>query len=63
MIGENQLKIHFDMIRKADKNLGEIPVDKIVDFRLLREVRRELSAKSSAYSTLPRSVPLCDRNI
>ena len=45
IIGEKQLKVHFDIIRRAEKNLGEIPVDKVVDFRLLREVRRELSGK------------------
>jgi ABC-type nitrate/sulfonate/bicarbonate transport system substrate-binding protein len=45
MIGPNQLKVHFDMIRKTEKQLGEIPMDKVVDFRLLREVRRELSGK------------------
>jgi hypothetical protein len=45
IIGENQLKIHFDIIRKTEKNIGEIPVDKVVDFRLLKGVRRELSAK------------------
>jgi NitT/TauT family transport system substrate-binding protein len=45
IIGEKQLKIHFDIIRKTEKNIGEIPVDKVVDFRLLREVRRELSGK------------------
>jgi NitT/TauT family transport system substrate-binding protein len=45
IIGEKQLKIHFDLIRKSDKNIGEIPVEKVVDFRLLREVRRELSGK------------------
>jgi len=45
IIGEKQLKIHFDLIRKADKSIGDIPVDKVVDFRLLREVRRELSGK------------------
>ena len=45
IIGEKQLKIHFDLIRKSDKNIGEIPIDKVVDFRLLREVRRELSGK------------------
>ncbi len=45
IIGEKQLKIHFDIIRKSDKNIGDIPVDKVVDFRLLREVRRELSGK------------------
>jgi NitT/TauT family transport system substrate-binding protein len=45
IIGEKQLKVHFDIIRKGDKNIGEIPVDKVVDFSLLREVRRELSGK------------------
>ncbi len=45
IIGEKQLKIHFDIIRKTEKNIGEIPVEKVVDFRLLREVRRELSGK------------------
>ena len=45
IIGEKQLKIHFDIIRRTEKNIGEIPIDKVVDFRLLREVRRELSAK------------------
>jgi NitT/TauT family transport system substrate-binding protein len=45
IIGEKQLKVHFDIIRKTDKNIGEIPLDKVVDFRLLREVRRELSGK------------------
>lgn len=45
IIGEKQLKVHFDIIRRAEKNLGEIPLDKVVDFRLLREVRRELSGR------------------
>jgi NitT/TauT family transport system substrate-binding protein len=45
IIGEKQLKIHFDIIRKTEKNIGEIPVDKVVDFRLLREVQREASGK------------------
>jgi len=45
IIGEKQLKMHFDIIRKTEKNIGEIPVEKVVDFRLLREVRRELSGK------------------
>ena len=45
IIGEKQLKIHFDLIRKVEKNLGEIPVDKVVDFRLLREVRKESTGK------------------
>ncbi|MGH7773849.1 MAG: ABC transporter substrate-binding protein [Candidatus Binatia bacterium] len=45
IIGEKQLKVHFDIIRKTEKNIGEIPVEKVVDFRLLREVRLELSGK------------------
>lgn len=45
IIGEKQLKIHFDIIRRSDKNIGEIPVDKVVDFSLLREVRKELGGK------------------
>jgi NitT/TauT family transport system substrate-binding protein len=45
IIGEKQLKVHFDMIRKIEKNIGDIPVEKVADFRLLREVRRELSGK------------------
>jgi len=45
IIGEKQLKVHFDIIRRSDKNIGEIPIEKVVDFRLLREVRRELSGK------------------
>lgn len=45
IIGEKQLKVHFDMIRRSDKNIGEIPVDKVVDFRLLREVKREAGGK------------------
>ena len=45
IIGEKQLKVHFEIIRKTDKNIGEIPIDKVVDFRLLRDVRRELSGK------------------
>jgi NitT/TauT family transport system substrate-binding protein len=45
IIGEKQLKIHFDLIRRMEKNVGEIPIDKVVDFRLLREVRRESAGK------------------
>jgi hypothetical protein len=29
------------LIRKAEKNIGEIPVEKLLDFRLLREVKKE----------------------
>ena len=45
IIGEKQLKMHFDIIRKTEKNIGEIPIEKVVDFRLLREIRREISGK------------------
>jgi NitT/TauT family transport system substrate-binding protein len=45
MISEKQLRVHFDIIRKAEKNIGDIPVEKVADFRLLREVKRELSGK------------------
>lgn len=45
IIGEKQLNVHFDIIRQANREIGEIPVEKVVDFRLLREVRRELSGK------------------
>jgi NitT/TauT family transport system substrate-binding protein len=45
VIGEKQLKVHFDIIRRTEKTIGEIAVEKVVDFRLLREVRRELSGK------------------
>jgi NitT/TauT family transport system substrate-binding protein len=45
IIGEKQLNIHFDLIRRSEKDIGDIPIDKVVDFRLLREVRRELSGK------------------
>jgi len=34
------------LISSADeKNIGEIPIDKVVDFRLLREVRKESAGK------------------
>jgi NitT/TauT family transport system substrate-binding protein len=45
IIGERQLKVHFDMIRRTDKTITEIPVEKVADFRLLREVRRELGGR------------------
>src|ERR1043166_8224125 len=45
IIGERQLKVHFDIIRRTDKTITEIPVEKVADFRLLREVRRELGGR------------------
>lgn len=45
IIGEKQLKVHFDLIRKKHKDVTEIPFDKVVDFSLLKEVRNQLSGK------------------
>jgi NitT/TauT family transport system substrate-binding protein len=45
IISEKQLKVHFDIIRRTEKSIGEIPVERVVDFRLLREVKRELTGK------------------
>ncbi|MGH7809260.1 MAG: ABC transporter substrate-binding protein [Candidatus Binatia bacterium] len=36
------LQIHLNQIRRADKTIGDVPFAKIVDFRLLEEVRREM---------------------
>ena len=36
------LKVHVSQIQRTDKTLGEIPLAKIVDFRPLEEVRREM---------------------
>ncbi|MGH7817327.1 MAG: ABC transporter substrate-binding protein [Candidatus Binatia bacterium] len=36
------LKVHVNQIQRADKTIGDIPLAKIVDFRLLEEVRREV---------------------
>jgi NitT/TauT family transport system substrate-binding protein len=36
------LKIHIDQFQRADKAIGDIPISKIVDFRVLEEVRREM---------------------
>ena len=40
--GEAGLKFHTQHIQKMDKGIGEIPLSKIVDFRLLEEIRREM---------------------
>jgi NitT/TauT family transport system substrate-binding protein len=39
---ESGLKIHVSQIQQADKTISEIPLNKIVDFRPLEEVRREM---------------------
>jgi NitT/TauT family transport system substrate-binding protein len=35
------MKVHADMIRRTEKGMREIPLNKIVDFRILEEIRRE----------------------
>jgi len=39
---ESGLKVHISQIQRADKTIGDIPLNKIVDFRPLEEVRREM---------------------
>jgi NitT/TauT family transport system substrate-binding protein len=36
------LKFHIEQIQRAEKTIGDVPLNKIVDFRLLEEIRREL---------------------
>ncbi|HWH78705.1 MAG TPA: ABC transporter substrate-binding protein [Candidatus Binatus sp.] len=36
------LKIHISQMQRADKTIGDVPINKIVDFRPLEEVRREM---------------------
>lgn len=36
------LRVHASQIQRADKTIGDIPLNKIVDFRLLEEIRREM---------------------
>jgi hypothetical protein len=40
---EAGLKVHIQLIQAADKNIGDIPLNKITDFRVLEEIRREES--------------------
>lgn len=58
-IGETQLKVHFDIIQESNKDLGEISLSGVADFRFAGEVKRELSAKStlSAWNALGRLSP------
>ena len=42
---EAGLKVHADIIRRTDKGLGEIPLNKMVDFRIIEEIRREERGK------------------
>jgi ABC-type nitrate/sulfonate/bicarbonate transport system substrate-binding protein len=36
------IKFHLQQIQKLDKGDGDIPLNKVVDFRLLEEIRREM---------------------
>jgi len=36
------LKVHISQMQRADKSIGDFPLNKIVDFRLLEEARREM---------------------
>jgi NitT/TauT family transport system substrate-binding protein len=36
------LKVHIEHFQRADKTIGDVPPNKIVDFRVLEEVRREM---------------------
>ncbi len=36
------LKVHIDQFQRADKSIGDVALNKIVDFRPLEEVRREV---------------------
>ncbi len=38
---EAAMKVHADIIRRTEKGMGELPLTKMVDFRLLEEIRRE----------------------
>jgi NitT/TauT family transport system substrate-binding protein len=38
---EAGLKVHAEIIRRTEKGLGEIPLGKMVDFRIVEEIRRE----------------------
>jgi NitT/TauT family transport system substrate-binding protein len=36
------IKFHLEQIQKMDKSVGDIPLNKVVDFTLLEEIRREM---------------------
>jgi NitT/TauT family transport system substrate-binding protein len=36
------LKVHIKLIQASDKSIGDVALNKIVDFRILEEVRREI---------------------
>ena len=40
---EAGLKVHIKLFQSSDKSIGDVPLNKIVDFRVLDEVRKELA--------------------
>ena len=40
---EAGLKVHIKLFQSSDKSIGDVPLSKIVDFRVLDEVRKELT--------------------
>jgi NitT/TauT family transport system substrate-binding protein len=40
---EAGLRVHVKLIRNSEKGLGEIPLSRMVDFRILDEIRREVT--------------------
>jgi len=42
MASDVGIKFHMQQIQKTDKNVSEIPLNKVADFRLLEEIKREM---------------------
>ncbi|MEX0806220.1 MAG: hypothetical protein WD688_23300 [Candidatus Binatia bacterium] len=37
------LKVHVQLFQAADKSIGDIPLNQMVDFSVLEEIRREMN--------------------
>jgi hypothetical protein len=37
------LRVHLKLMQTTDKTIGDVPLNKIVDYRVLEEVRREVT--------------------
>jgi hypothetical protein len=37
------LRVHVQLIQQSDKSIGEIPLNRMVDYRVLEEMRREVA--------------------
>lgn len=37
------LRVHVKLMQHADKTIGDVPANKMVDYRVLQEARREVS--------------------